>query len=83
MSTPPSSGATPCTSRTARSSAPVYDRSRIGAGARIAGPAIVVELDATTLIQHRELVEVDRLATCSSDTINDRHYGPFCAPRGT
>jgi N-methylhydantoinase A len=39
---------------------PVYDRSRIGAGARIAGPAIVVELDATTLIRQGELAAVDR-----------------------
>ena len=31
--------------------APVYDRARWGAGALIAGPAVVTQLDATTLVQ--------------------------------
>jgi N-methylhydantoinase A len=39
---------------------PVYDRGLIGAGARIAGPAIVVELDATTLIRQGQVADVDR-----------------------
>jgi N-methylhydantoinase A len=30
----------------------IYDRSRLRAGDRIAGPAVVVEMDATTLIEH-------------------------------
>jgi N-methylhydantoinase A len=40
---------------------PVYDRTRIGAGARIAGPAIVAQLDATTLILRGQTAEVDRI----------------------
>ena len=38
--------------------APVYARSRLGAGARIAGPAIVAQLDATTLLLPRQTAEV-------------------------
>ena len=40
---------------------PVYDRSRLGAGARIGGPAIVAQLDATTLILRGQAADVDRL----------------------
>jgi N-methylhydantoinase A len=40
---------------------PVYDRSRIGAGAQIAGPAIVAQLDATTLILCGQTADVDRV----------------------
>jgi N-methylhydantoinase A len=40
---------------------PVYDRTRIGAGARIAGPAVVAQLDATTLILPGQTADVDRL----------------------
>ncbi|MCH7508442.1 MAG: hydantoinase/oxoprolinase family protein [Proteobacteria bacterium] len=39
----------------------IYDRSRIKAGNRIAGPAIVVEMDATTLILPGHTGEVDKL----------------------
>ncbi|MCH9027695.1 MAG: hydantoinase/oxoprolinase family protein [Proteobacteria bacterium] len=39
----------------------IYDRSKIKAGNRIAGPAIVVEMDATTLILPGHTGEVDKL----------------------
>ena len=39
----------------------IYDRSRIKAGNRIGGPAIVVEMDATTLILPGHTGEVDKL----------------------
>jgi N-methylhydantoinase A len=38
---------------------PVYDRTRLGAGARIAGPAIVAQLDATTLVLPAQTATVD------------------------
>jgi N-methylhydantoinase A len=41
------------------SDCPVYDRSRLGAGARIAGPAILTQLDATTLIHADQFGTVD------------------------
>jgi N-methylhydantoinase A len=37
----------------------VYDRARIKAGNRIAGPAIVMEMDATTVILPRHHGKVD------------------------
>ncbi len=40
--------------------APVYARERIGAGARIEGPAILTQLDATTLLLPGQLGETDR-----------------------
>jgi N-methylhydantoinase A len=39
--------------------APIYDRARLGAGAQLAGPAIVVQLDATTLVPPGWRAEVD------------------------
>ena len=39
---------------------PVYDRARIGAGHRFDGPAIVEEMDSTTLVLPGYAVEVDR-----------------------
>ena len=41
---------------------PVYDRSRLGAGHRFDGPAIVEEMDSTTLVLPGYTVEVDRYA---------------------
>ena len=41
--------------------APVYDRARLGAGDRIAGPAILTQLDATTLLLPGQTAEVNRL----------------------
>jgi N-methylhydantoinase A len=41
--------------------ATLYARERLGAGARIAGPAIVTQLDATTLILPGQVAVVDRL----------------------
>lgn len=38
---------------------PIYDRVRLSAGHRIAGPAIVTQLDSTTLIQPGHHAEVD------------------------
>jgi N-methylhydantoinase A len=40
--------------------AAIYARERFGAGARIAGPAILTELDATTLLLPGQVGEVDR-----------------------
>jgi N-methylhydantoinase A len=39
--------------------APVYDRSALGAGAEIKGPAILVQLDSTTLILPGQFGRVD------------------------
>ena len=41
---------------------PVYDRARLGAGHRFDGPAIVEEMDSTTLVLPDHTVEVDRYA---------------------
>ena len=41
---------------------PVYDRSRLAAGHRFEGPAIVEEMDSTTLVLPEYTVEVDRYA---------------------
>jgi N-methylhydantoinase A len=38
--------------------APIYARDRLGAGTRIAGPAIITQLDATTLLLPRQTAEV-------------------------
>ncbi|MGE0714957.1 MAG: hydantoinase/oxoprolinase family protein [Alphaproteobacteria bacterium] len=40
-------------------SAPIYDRTRLGAGAAFAGPAIVTQLDATTLVLPGQQAVVD------------------------
>jgi N-methylhydantoinase A len=39
---------------------PVYDRTRLGRGARFDGPAVVTQLDATTLILPGQSAEVDK-----------------------
>ena len=41
-------------------SAAIYDRARLRAGNRIAGPAIVTEMDSTTLILPDHVGEIDR-----------------------
>jgi N-methylhydantoinase A len=43
-----------------RATAPIYDRARLGAGDRIAGPAILTQLDATTLLLPGQTAEVHR-----------------------
>lgn len=43
--------------------AAVYDRARLRAGDRVAGPAIVTEMDSTTLILPNHVGEVDRFGT--------------------
>ena len=42
---------------------PIYDRTRLGAGATIAGPAILTQLDATTLLLPGQTAEVDPLGS--------------------
>jgi N-methylhydantoinase A len=42
---------------------PVYERDRLGAGAHIAGPAVVTQLDATTLLLKGQSAEVDRFGS--------------------
>jgi N-methylhydantoinase A len=46
-----------------RVEAPIYDRARLGAGDRISGPAILVQLDATTLLLPRQTAEVSPLGS--------------------
>jgi N-methylhydantoinase A len=43
----------------ARHAAVIYDRARLEAGDIIPGPAIVVEMDSTTLIEIRHVGAVD------------------------
>jgi N-methylhydantoinase A len=43
----------------AEQAAAIYDRAKLRAGDRIAGPAIVVEMDSTTLIETRHIALVD------------------------
>ena len=40
---------------------PVYDRDRLPAGCRIAGPAIIEQMDTTTVVPPRAVVKADRL----------------------
>ncbi len=39
---------------------PIYDRYRLGRGARVAGPAVVEELDSTVVVNPGYVAEVDR-----------------------
>jgi len=39
---------------------PIYDRNLLGAGKRLGGPAVITQLDATTLLLPGESAEVDR-----------------------
>jgi N-methylhydantoinase A len=43
--------------------APIYDRARLGAGAAIDGPAIITQLDATTLLLPGQRAETHRLGS--------------------
>jgi N-methylhydantoinase A len=38
---------------------PVYDRARLGAGHRVAGPAVIEQFDSTTLLAPGQVMEVD------------------------
>lgn len=40
--------------------APVYDRARLPTGARIAGPAVLTQLDTTTVLEPGDVAEVDQ-----------------------
>jgi len=42
---------------------PVYDRDKLGAGAHIAGPAVVTQLDATTLLLEGQSAKIDRFGS--------------------
>jgi len=42
---------------------PVYERSRLAAGAEIHGPAIVTQLDSTTLLMPEHAATVDRFGS--------------------
>ena len=53
---------------TGRVEAAIYARERLGAGARIDGPAILTQLDATTLLLPGEVGTVDRLGNLIVDT---------------
>ncbi|RME65420.1 MAG: hydantoinase/oxoprolinase family protein, partial [Alphaproteobacteria bacterium] len=41
----------------------IYDRARLRAGDKVLGPAIVIEMDSTTLIHPDHVAEVDRFGT--------------------
>lgn len=43
-----------------RHACPVYDRARLNAGAKLQGPAIVTQLDSTTVLFPGQVAEVDR-----------------------
>ncbi len=63
QSCPPGSGAKPVAHRSmlvgrALAMVPVYDRGTLGAGDQFSGPAIVTQLDATTLVEPGWLVTV-------------------------
>lgn len=45
------------------SNVPIYDRNRLGSGACFDGPAIVTQLDATTLILPAQRAEVDKFGS--------------------
>jgi N-methylhydantoinase A len=58
------SGPTPTASRTvfyaaAAHETPVYSRDRLGAGAEIVGPAVIEQLDATTVVWPGQRLRVD------------------------
>jgi N-methylhydantoinase A len=42
---------------------PVYDRAKLGAGSRITGPAVVTQLDSTTLLVPGQIAEVHRFGS--------------------
>ena len=42
---------------------PVYDRDRLGAGVRIAGPAVITQLDSTTLLLEGQSAEVHKFGS--------------------
>ncbi len=42
---------------------PIYDRAKLGAGAKLRGPAIVSQLDATTLLFPGQVAEVARFGS--------------------
>jgi N-methylhydantoinase A len=42
---------------------PVYDRTKLGAGARIQGPAVITQLDSTALLLDGQTAEVHRLGS--------------------
>jgi N-methylhydantoinase A len=48
---------------TGRVRAPVYDRARLGASDRLSGPAVITQLDATTLLLPGQAAEVHRLGS--------------------
>lgn len=47
--------------------APVYDRARLGLGAEVPGPAVVTELDATTLLLAGQVARIDANANLVID----------------
>ena len=50
--------------------AKIYDREKLRAGDRIAGPAIVTEMDSTTLILPDHYAEVDRIGSLLIRPVN-------------
>ena len=42
---------------------PLYARGKLGAGSRIHGPAVVTQLDSTTLLLHNQVAEVHRFGS--------------------
>jgi N-methylhydantoinase A len=54
-------GRQPIATAAGRVEAPIYDRARLGAGDRVDGPAILTQLDATTLLLPEQVAEVHPL----------------------
>jgi N-methylhydantoinase A len=48
-----------CFAETGFAPCPIYDRTRLPTGAKLAGPAILEQLDCTTVVGPRDTVEVD------------------------
>ncbi len=65
--------------------AAVYDRRRLGAGARVAGPAIITEMDSTTLVLAGHVAEVhpsgSLLITPVDHDPDDTHDQPTTTPQ--
>jgi len=49
---------------------PIYDRNLLGAGGRLDGPAVITQLDATTLLLPGESAEVDRYGSLIVRAVN-------------
>jgi N-methylhydantoinase A len=42
---------------------PIYDRGKLGAGVRVKGPAVITQLDSTTLLLASQVAEVHKFGS--------------------